>query len=127
MCEECNPTGIAGPTATQVHGLILACVAGALLLMAIAAKVFGAPGGPFVASVVGQASYPDGTVGIVLRITNDGSTTARPTCTVVRGSQDSGTQFLGDPIEAGGTIVVTKHVPALPGDAPAGDVRVDCR
>ena len=58
LCEECNPTGIGGPTATQVHGLILACVAGALIVIAIAAKVLGAPGGPFPTAVVGQASIP---------------------------------------------------------------------
>jgi hypothetical protein len=127
LCEECNPTGIAGPTATQVHGLILACVAGALIAIAIAAKVLGAPGGPFPAAVVGQASYPDGTVGVVIRIANEGAATARPTCTIVRGAEDSGTQFLADPITAGGSIVVTKHVTALPATSRGGDITVDCR
>jgi hypothetical protein len=127
LCDECNPSGIAGPTATQVHGLILACVAGALILMAVAAKAFGSAGGPFPASIVGQASYPDGSVGVVVRIANEGTATGRPTCTITRGPQDSGVEFLADPVAAGTSIVVTKHVPELPAGSPPGDVRVDCR
>ena len=126
LCDECNPTGIAGPTATQVHGLILASVAGAIIVVAIAAKILGTAAGPFPTAVVGQASYADGTVGVAIRIGNDGASTARPTCTIARGPDDSGTQFLADPIAPGSSVVVTKRF-ALPAGSSSADVTVDCR
>ena len=116
LCETCNPSGIAGPTATQVHGLILGAVAGALIVIALAAKVLVTPAGPFTASVAGQAAYPDGSIDVVVRITNGGQATSRPTCTIVRGPQDAGVDFLADPIGAGVSTTVTKHV----GPPPAG-------
>ena len=127
LCETCNPSGIAGPTATQVHGLIFGSVAGALIVLALAAKLLASNSGPFPAAVVGQASHPDGTVEIALRITNEGSTSARPTCTIVRGPQDSGVEFLSERIEPGATIETTKHVAALPLDTPQGLAQVSCR
>lgn len=127
LCDECNPTGIAGPTATQVHGLILASVAGALVVMAVAAKLLASDGGPFPATVVGQAAYPDGTIEIVMRITNEGEAAARPACTVLRGPGDTGVQFLAERIEGGASVVITRRVAALPAGSPDGLAEVRCR
>jgi hypothetical protein len=125
LCETCNPTGIAGPTATQVHGLILGAVAGALIVIALAAKFLVTPAGPFPASVQGQAAYPDGSIDVVVRITNGGTTTSRPTCTIVRGPQDAGIEFLADPLAAGTSTTVTKHVAAPPA-GPTALATVSC-
>lgn len=127
LCDTCNPSGIAGPTATQVHGLILASVAGALIVMALAAKLLATSSGPFPAAVIGQAVDPDGTVQIVMRLTNGGATAARPTCTLTRGTADSGVEFLAERIEAGASVVTTKRVPALPPGSAAGLAQVTCR
>jgi hypothetical protein len=127
LCDTCNPSGIAGPTATQVHGLILASVAGALIVLALAAKLFASNGGPFPAVVTGQAAHADGTIEVVVRITNEGSTSARPTCTIVRGPQDTGVEFLAERIEPGATVETTKRVPALPPAATNALAEVSCR
>jgi hypothetical protein len=126
LCETCNPSGIAGPTATQVHGLILGAVAGALIVIAVAAKLLTVPVGPFSTSVQGQAAYPDGSAEIAITIRNDGTATTRPTCTIVRGEDDPGSDFLADPIAPGGSITVTKRVAAPPGVA-SGLPEVTCR
>lgn len=125
LCENCNPTGIAGPTATQVHGLILGAVATAIVVIALAAKLLVTPAGPFAASVEGQAAYPDGSLDVVVRITNDGQSASRPTCTIIRGPQDAGIDFLADPIAAGVTTTVTKHVAAPPA-GPTAIATVTC-
>jgi len=127
LCDSCNPTGIAGPTSTQVHGLILASVGGALLVMAIAAKLLAPGTGPFPATVLGQAAYPDRTLEVVVRIANDGATPARPTCDVVRGPQDIGVEFLAESIDGGSSVVVTKRVAALPPGSTEALAEVRCR
>ena len=127
LCDTCNPSGIAGPTATQVHGLILGAVAGALIVLALAAKLLASSSGPFPAVVTGQAAHADGTVEVVVRITNDGSTSARPTCTIVRGPQDTGVEFLAERIESGATIETTKRMPALPPEDTNALAQVRCR
>jgi hypothetical protein len=127
LCDTCNPSGIAGPTATQVHGLILASVAGALIAMALVAKLLASSAGPFPAAVIGQAVDPDGTVQIVMRLTNGGATATRPTCTVTRGPGDSGVEFLAERIEAGESVVITKRVPALPSGSASDLAQVTCR
>jgi hypothetical protein len=127
LCDTCNPSGIAGPTATQVHGLILASVAGALIAMALAAKLLASSTGPFPAAVVGQAVDSDGTVQIVIRVTNGGATGARPTCTLTRGPDDSGVEFLAERVDAGASVVITKRVPALPPGSADSLAQVNCR
>lgn len=127
LCDTCNPSGIAGPTATQVHGLILASVAGALIAMALVAKLLASSTGPFPAAVIGQAVDPDGTVQIVMRLTNGGATAARPTCMLTRGPGDSGVEFLAERIEAGASVVITKRVQAPPSGPVDGLAQVTCR
>jgi hypothetical protein len=127
LCDTCNPSGIAGPTATQVHGLILASVAGALIAMALAAKLLASSTGPFPAAVIGQAVDSDGTVQIVIRVTNGGATAARPTCTLTRGPDDSGVEFLAERVDAGASVVITKRVPALPSGSADSLAQVTCR
>jgi hypothetical protein len=126
LCDTCNPSGIAGPTATQVHGLILASVAGALIVMALVAKILASSTGPFPAAVTGQAVEPDGTVQIVMRLTNGGATAARPTCTLTRAPGDSGVEFLAERIEPGESVVITKRVPATPSGLADGLAQVTC-
>jgi hypothetical protein len=126
LCDACNPSGIAGPTATQVHGLILASVAGALLVMAVAARLLGGSAGPFDATLLGQAARPDGVVEVVVRITNLGDSAGRPSCAIVRAPDDPGVEFLAERIEPGASMTVTRVVAALPG-APARVVEVRCR
>jgi len=127
LCDSCNPTGIAGPTATQVHGLILAAVGAALIVMAVAAKLLAPGTGPFPVTVVGQAAYPDRTLEVVMRVANMGAEPARPTCTVVRGPQDTGVEFLAERIDAGASAVITKRVAALPPGSPEGIAQVSCQ
>jgi len=127
LCDSCNPTGIAGPTATQVHGLILAAVGGALLVMAVAAKLLMPESGPFPASVIGQAAHADRTLEVVVRVTNGGPAPARPTCTVIRGPQDVGVEFLAQSIDAGASVVITTRVATLPAGSPARLAEVTCR
>ena len=127
LCDSCNPSRIAGPTATQVHGLILASVAGALIVMAVVAKLLAASTGPFPAAVTGQAVEPDGTVQVVMRLTNGGATAARPTCTLTRGPDDSGVEFLAERVDAGASVVITKRLPAPPSGSADGLAQVTCR
>jgi hypothetical protein len=126
LCDTCNPSGIAGPTATQVHGLILASVAGALIAMALVAKLLASSTGPFPAAVIGQALDPDGTVQIVMRLTNGGATAARPTCMLTRAPGDNGVEFLAERIEAGASVVITKRLPAPPSGSADGLAQVTC-
>jgi hypothetical protein len=126
LCDTCNPSRLAGPTATQVHGLILASVAGALIAMALVAKLLASSTGPFPAAVIGQAVESDGTVQVVMRLTNGGATATRPTCTLTRGPGDSGVEFLAERIEAGASVVVTKRVPASLSGSGEGLAQVTC-
>jgi hypothetical protein len=95
--------------------------------MALAAKLLASSTGPFPAAVVGQAVDSDGTVQIVIRVTNGGATGARPTCTLTRGPDDSGVEFLAERVDAGASVVITKRVPALPPGSADSLAQVNCR
>jgi hypothetical protein len=84
LCEADNPGGIKAPSATQAHGTILVGVIAGFVLFAIAARFASGGGGPFTATVQGRATASDGSVEIVLRVANEGSSASPATCRVTR-------------------------------------------
>lgn len=133
LCAECNPGDIGGPTATQVHGTIVAGLGIAFLIVALAARFLVGGGVPFAIVVEGQATRADGSLDIVFSITNEGDREAHPTCTVHRSPEDvAGYVFVGDPIAAGATVEVRQLIPPMPGaGGPGGGtpalVEASCR
>jgi hypothetical protein len=114
LCERDNPARIKGPSATQVHGTILAGIIGGFVLFALVARL-ASSGGPFAASVVGAASQPDGSTAVVIAVTNSGASDAAASCRVSQnGLVGSGDDvFFTAPIPAGATRQIERRLPAL--------------
>jgi hypothetical protein len=81
LCEQDNPGRIKGPSATQVHGTIVAGIVGGFVLFALLARL-ASSGGPFPASVVGSASQADGTTAVVISVTNGGAADGSASCRI---------------------------------------------
>ena len=122
LCEADNPGRIKGPSATQVHGTIVAGIVGGFVLFALLARLVSA-GGPFESSVVGSARQADGSTAVVIAVTNTGSSESAASCRISQGGVvGSGDDvFFSGPIAAGATREFARSVPAI--DVPTAGGR----
>lgn len=115
LCERCNPLGLRDSSASQVHGIAIAGVAAAVIILAILARLAVSGVGPFTASVV--SATPDaGGLAITLQVTNTGSGTGQTTCRVQDPADRNGGRgglVLSPQILPGQTLSFTKHVVEL--------------
>jgi hypothetical protein len=126
LCDECNPLGLAQPSATQVHGIAFLGVAIAVIVMAVVGRVALGGVGPFEGRVA--AAMAQGTaLEVTLSVTNRGTSAGATTCTVT----DPGARYGGavgyvqsPRIGPGETVTFTGEVTEL-GTAPGG-LAVSC-
>ncbi len=115
LCERCNPLGLRDSSASQVHGIAIAGVAAAVIILAIVARLAISGIGPFNASVV--AAAPDGGgLAITLQVTNEGTSAGQTTCRVQDPADRNGGRgglVLSPQIAPGQTVSFTKHVDEL--------------
>jgi hypothetical protein len=79
LCENCNPIGLAQPSASQVHGTAFIGIAIAVLLLALVARLSVSGIGPFDAHV--SAVVPSGEgLAVTLLVTNTGTSVGSTTC-----------------------------------------------
>lgn len=129
LCQLDNPARIKAPSSTQVHGTIVFGIIGGFALFALIAALATGGVGPFDAAVTGQASLPDGSTEVVIRVTNDGARTAAASCRVSRGSVSGAgdSVFLSEPIPAGETRDFSRVLPApVAGQVASALVVVRC-
>lgn len=115
LCAQDNPGRVKAPSATQVHGTIALGVVGGFIGFALLATLITSGVGPFVASITGQATHADGSLEVVVRVTNDGTRTSAASCRVSRGTVQGASDlvFFTELIPVGETRDFT-HVFAAP-------------
>jgi hypothetical protein len=120
LCEADNPGRIKAPSATQVHGTIAVGVLAGFVLLVVLLSLLSRPVGEFSAAVVGSAARADGSIEIVVNVTNDGDVAAAAHCRVeIAGVPAvSGLDFFSQAIEPGETRAVTRTL-SLPAGAVA--------
>lgn len=84
LCEYDNPGRISGPSPTQVHGTVLVAVLLFGIVLAFAARASISGVGPFASSLAQRTARPDGSIGLVISVTNQGSRQGAATCRVTR-------------------------------------------
>lgn len=115
LCERCNPLGLKDSSASQVHGIAIAGVAAAVIILAIVARLAVSGVGPFSASVV-SAATDNGGLAITLQVTNTGTGGGQTTCRVQDPADRNGGRgglILSPQIPPGQTVSFTKHVDEL--------------
>jgi hypothetical protein len=114
LCERCNPLGLRDSSASQVHGIAIAGVAVAIILLAIFARMAVTGIGPFVATA---SAVPDGNgLALSLTVTNQGSSIGQTTCRVTDPTDRTGAAgaiVLSPRIEPNQTLTFTVHVTEL--------------
>lgn len=127
LCERCNPLGLRDVAAGQVHGSVFLAVLGAVIILAVLARLQIAGIGPFGATVDAVSPSGDG-LAVTLTVTNDGASGGQTTCrlsaTGDRGS-GSGAFVLTPRLEGGETRTFTAVVTEL--GQVARDIDVACR
>jgi len=112
LCERCNPLGLRDSSASQVHGIAIAGVAFAVVILAIVARLAISGVGPFDAAVA--AAVPDsGGLAITLQVTNRGTSAGQTTCRVIDPADRNGGRgalILSPKLEPGQTLTFTKIV-----------------
>jgi hypothetical protein len=124
LCDADNPGRIGAPSATQVHGTILAgVIIGAIAFLLLARLAVGT-NGPFVTAVTGRASLGDGAAEVAISVRNEGASDATATCRITRDGapRQDDVAFRTERIAAGGTVVVARMLPAPGEGQPAWDV-----
>jgi hypothetical protein len=120
MCETCNPLGLRSPAASQAHGIAIAGIALAVLIMAVVAKLAIAGVGPFTSSVASVAAEPGG-LRVTISVTNAGASAGRTSCTIedpaLRGIGPEA-QIVESPLVAGGATVRFEVVVTSLGTTP---------
>jgi hypothetical protein len=127
LCERCNPLGLRDVAASQAHGTVFLAVFLAVIALAIAARLFVAGAGPYVATVASVEPVDDG-LRVTLMVTNDGAATGQTTCAIHDPSQVAGPSraFVLTPrIDPGETVTVTTTTADL-GTTPRA-LAADCR
>ena len=121
LCDDDNPGRIKGPSATQVHGTILAgVIVGAIAFLLLARLAVGA-GGPYEATIVGRASLASGAAEVAIEVSNTGSSEGIATCRVTRdgGPRPDDVAFRTERIAPGAKIRLTRVLPVpAEGTAP---------
>jgi hypothetical protein len=123
LCEADNPGRISAPSATQVHGTILAGVIIAGVAFLLLAKLLIGTGGPYQATIVGRASVAGGGTEVAIRVTNQGTRDGTPTCRITRDGapRPDDLAFRTDRIPAGGSVDVSHVLPEPIVGVPAYD------
>lgn len=114
MCDDDNPGHIKAPSATQVHGTILAGVAVGVVALLLLFRFAAVSNGPFVADVIGSATEADGALQVVVSVANHGGDAAIATCRVTRDGtpRPDDLVFRTDRIPPGGASEATRVLPA---------------
>jgi hypothetical protein len=115
LCERCNPLGLRDSSASQVHGIAIAGVAAAVIILAIVGRLAISGVGPFDGSVV-SAATDNGGLAITLQVTNHGTSAGRTTCRVLDPADRNGGRgglILSPQVEPGQTLSFTKRVTEL--------------
>ena len=115
LCERCNPLGLRDSSASQVHGIAIAGVAAAVIILAIVGRLAISGVGPFDGSVV-SAATDNGGLAITLQVTNTGTRAGQTTCRVLDPADRNGGRgglVLSPSVEPGQTVTFTKHVDEL--------------
>jgi hypothetical protein len=115
LCERCNPLGLKDSAASQVHGTVFLAVTGAIVTLAILARLAVSGMGPFTASVDDVATAGEG-LAITLSVTNAGSSEGQTTCRVVDPNDRNGVGaaiVLSPRIAPGATATFTTTVIGL--------------
>lgn len=115
LCERCNPLGLKDSSASQVHGIAIAGVAAAVIILAVIGRMAISGIGPFDGRVV--SAVPDGGgLAITLQVTNTGTSAGQTTCRVLDPADRNGGRgglVLSPNVEPGQTVTFTKHVDEL--------------
>ncbi len=115
LCERCNPLGLRDSSASQVHGIAIAGVAAAVVILALVAHLALSGVGPFNSTVVSAA--PEGVgLAITLQVTNTGTSAGQTTCRVQDPADRNGGRgglILSPSIGPGQTVSFTKHLDEL--------------
>ena len=115
LCERCNPLGLRDVSASQVHGIAIAGVAAAVLILAVVGRMAISGIGPFNATVV-SAAPDNGGLAVTLQVTNQGTSSGQTTCRVLDPADRNGGRgglVLSPTIGPGQTVSFTKHVDEL--------------
>jgi hypothetical protein len=127
MCEACNPLGLSSPAASQAHGIAIAGIALAVVIMAIVARLAIAGVGPFTSSVAGVTADPGG-LRVSVTLTNAGGRAGSTTCRIddpaLRGIGPEA-QFIESPVVDAGRTVTFEVVVAGFGITPR-PLSADC-
>ncbi len=126
LCERCNPLGLRDSSASQVHGIAIAGVAAAVVILAIVGRLAISGVGPFDGKVVSSA--PDGGgLAVTLQVTNHGTSAGRTTCRVLDPADRNGGRgglILSPQVDPGQTLSFTKRVTEL--GSAVRDLAVEC-
>jgi hypothetical protein len=115
LCERCNPLGLKDSSASQVHGIAIAGVAAAVIILAVIGRLAISGIGPFDGTVV-AAVADNGGLAVTLQVTNTGTSAGQTTCRVLDPADRNGGRgglVLSPKIEPGQTLTFTKHVTEL--------------
>jgi hypothetical protein len=126
LCERCNPLGLRDSSASQVHGIAIAGVAAAVIILAIVGRLAISGVGPFDGSVV-SAATDNGGLAITLQVTNHGTSAGQTTCRVLDPADRNGGRgglILSPQVEPGQTLSFTKRVTEL--GSTVRDLSVEC-
>ena len=112
LCDDCNPLGLAQPSATQVHGIAALGIILAVVFMLIVGRMLVTGVGPFGATVEAVTSAGDG-LAVTLTVANHGSKAGATLCTLQDPSARYGgaDAYIQSPlIEAGASRTFTGEV-----------------
>ena len=116
MCERCNPLGLRQPAASQAHGIAIAAMTLAVVVLAVVARVATVGIGPFRSEVNGVAATGDG-LRVTVSVTNDGSTASSVSCRIAAADEvgiGPDAAFVQTPsIGAGATLTFESTVTTL--------------
>jgi len=126
LCEDCNPLGLRDSSPTQVHGMAFLGVTGAIIALALIARLAVSGIGPFTSELASVVSDGDA-LAVTLVVTNDGRSAGRTTCRLTDPLDRSGggAGFVLSPeIEPGTTLTFTRRVTGL--GSTVRDLLVEC-
>ncbi len=126
LCERCNPLGLKDVASSQVHGTVFVAVVGAIIVLALLARLSVSGVGPFDASVGDVVLAGEGLT-ITLTVTNQGAAEGQSPCRVVDPNDRNGVGIaiiLSPRIGPGETATFSQTVTGL--GAVARDLVVDC-
>jgi predicted nucleic acid-binding Zn ribbon protein len=116
MCERCNPLGLKAPAASQAHGTVIVGIIGAVVVMAVVARVLLANVGPFKATVDDVAATAGGLT-VTITLANQGSSAGATTCRIddpTMGGVTPSAVFVESPkVPAGGSVTFAVMVGGL--------------